>query len=135
MFVCLSVCVSQILYGSLETLKMVGFGTLDPWMNIWGCFFFHFFRFLIFGAWERVFRQNEAKTLGQLWDFKNGRIGLKFGTLVPRVNIWCSIFGPREGLLSTRKKPRNFPHRGRGRGRANRGGRGGGRIVGDAARD
>ena len=58
------------------------FGTLVPSVNIWGVFF-HFLKILIFGAWERVFRQNEAKTLGQPGDFKYGRIWLKFGTLDP----------------------------------------------------
>ena len=53
--------------------------------------FFHFLKTLIFGAWGRVYRQNKAKTLGQPGDFKNGRIWLKFVTLVLWVNIWGSF--------------------------------------------
>ena len=50
--------------------------------------FFHFSKALIFGAWGRVFRQNEARHLEQIKDLKNGSILLKFGTLLPWVNIW-----------------------------------------------
>jgi len=39
------------------------FGTLVPWVNIWGCFF-HFSKILIFGAWGQFFRQNEAVKSG-----------------------------------------------------------------------
>ena len=54
--------------------------------------FFSFSKILIFGAWGQVFRQNEAKTLGRAGGFKNGPIWLKFGTLVPWVNIWRCFF-------------------------------------------
>ena len=55
----------------------------------WFC---HFFKIFIFKGVVTSFRQNEAKTLGQPGDFKNGRILLKFGTLVPWVNIWGCFF-------------------------------------------
>ena len=85
------------------------FGTLVPLVNIWG-FFFHFFKIFIFGAWGRVFVQNEAKTLGQPREPKNGRIWLKFGTHVPHLFLgWISdsffhflkifIFGPLGPIL------------------------------------
>ena len=35
----------------------------SPWMNTWGIFYFS--KILIFGAWGRVFCENEARTLGQ----------------------------------------------------------------------
>ena len=38
--------------------------------------------------WECLFVCVCPNTLGQSGDFKNGRILLKFCTLVPRVNIW-----------------------------------------------
>ena len=40
------------------------FGTLAPWVNTWGCFF-PFLKNFIFGPWEQVFAQDEARTLGQ----------------------------------------------------------------------
>ena len=88
---CLSVCLSQNTLGQPGDFKngriWLKFCTLVPWVNIWEWFFL-FLKILIFGAWGRIFRQNEAKTLGQPGDFKNGRIWLKFCTLVPWVNIW-----------------------------------------------
>ena len=46
--VCLSVCVSQILWGNLETSEMVELG---EYLGV----IFHFSKILIFGAWGRVF--------------------------------------------------------------------------------
>ena len=43
---------------------------------------FSFFKNFDFGAWGRVFRQNEALTFGQAGDLKYGQIWLKFCTHV-----------------------------------------------------
>ena len=45
--------------------------TLVPWVNIWGCFFI-FQKFWFLGP--GTFCRNEAKSLGQPGDFKNGWI-------------------------------------------------------------
>ena len=96
MCVCVSVCLSVTKTlgqpGDFKNCRIwLKFGTLVPWVNIWGLFF-HFPKILIFGAWGRVFHQNEAKSLGQPGDFKNGRIWLKFGTLDPWVNVLGCFF-------------------------------------------
>ena len=79
------------LWGALETSKMVRFGWNLAHLflgRISGGVFFIFQKFWFLGPGRRVFRQNEAKTLGQPGDPKNGPIWLKFGTFVPWVNIW-----------------------------------------------
>ena len=58
----LPMCVSQILWGSLKTSKMVGFGWNIAHLFLWwilGCFF-HFSKILIFGAWGRVFAKRNV---------------------------------------------------------------------------
>ena len=51
----------------------------------------------------RVFRQNEARTLGQPGGLKNGPIWLKFGTLLPWVNIFLNNvkFGACDEFFTT----------------------------------
>ena len=51
---CVCVCVYVLKLwgqpGEPKNAKMVGFGTLVPWVNIWGCFFFSFFEKFHFWA-------------------------------------------------------------------------------------
>ena len=74
------------LWSSLETSKIVVFGWNSAHLFLgWiSGVFFSFFKNLIFGALGRVFRQNEAKTLGHLetskmvgfgWDFAHLFLG------------------------------------------------------------
>ena len=69
MYVCMSV-------QSLDTSKMMGFAW--DFAHLFFGRFFYFSKIFIFGAWGRVFSQNEAKTLGQPGDLKNDGIWLKF---------------------------------------------------------
>ena len=74
--VCLSVCLSQKLWAAWRLQKWSDLAeiwhtcSLGEYLGV----FFSFFKNFDFGAWGRVFRQNEAKTLGQPGDFKNGPI-------------------------------------------------------------
>ena len=90
MYVCLSEKLWQL--GDFKNGRIwLKFCTLVPWVNIRENFF-HLSKILIFEAWERVLSQYEAKALGEPGDFKNGRIWLKFGTLVPCMNTWECVF-------------------------------------------
>ena len=62
MSICLSICVTQILWGSLETSKKVGFGwnfahLFLGWIS---GLFFYFSKNLIFGAQGRVFAKRNV---------------------------------------------------------------------------
>ena len=48
--------------------------------------------FFLFGDWGQVFKQNEAKTLGQAGDFRNGWIWQILHTFVPWANTWGCLF-------------------------------------------
>ena len=82
--VCVSVCLSEKVWGSLESSKIVRFG----WNLVHsflgriplGIFFFHFWAL---GTTKRGQNFGEPK---------NGPIWLKFGTLVPLVNTWGCLF-------------------------------------------
>ena len=64
------------------------FGTLVPWVNIWGCFFSFFENFDFWGLGTSF----SPKRGWQPGDFKNGPIWLKFCTLAHWVNTLGCVF-------------------------------------------